>query len=172
MTDNVIVEIVDENGNPIPDGKSGYVCVTGLYNTAMPMLRYRLNDIARITQNTGCSCGNKNPIINIEAGRMTEYLILDDPAVFPDAKLFCPINSGLQGFAPQSEDIVFNLKMNALDDYEIEVYQNNCKDVDVADILTQLFAAYKLPNIRFTVSYVDTFDASKPAGLLMVGGEK
>lgn len=172
LTDNVIVEIVDEDGNSIPDGECGYVCVTGLHNTAMPMLRYRLNDIAKITKNVECNCGNKNPIIDIKAGRMTEYLLLDDASVFPDAKLFCPINSGLQGFEPHSNDIVFNLKMNALDDYDINVYQNNCKDIDVADILTRLFAAYKLPNIRFTVSYVEAFDSSKPAGMLTFGGKR
>lgn len=172
LTDNVFVEIVNENGDPIPDGEIGYVCVTGLCNTAMPMLRYRLNDIAQITKNIECGCDNKNPIIDIKAGRMTEYLLLDDDFVFPDAKLFCPINSGLQGFEPQKNDIVFNLKMNALDDYEIQVYQNSCKNINVVDVLTRLFSAYKLPYIRFAVRYVDSFDASKPAGMLTIGGEK
>jgi phenylacetate-CoA ligase len=38
------VEIVDEQGNRVPDGTEGEIVVTSLTNFAMPLLRYRIGD--------------------------------------------------------------------------------------------------------------------------------
>ena len=170
LPDNVMVEIVDKDGNPLPDGETGYVCVTGLHNTAMPMLRYRLNDLASIHSNQVCACGNPNPTIDIKAGRMTEFIILDDPSVYHEAALYCPINSGLSISVPSQDDILFNIKLNALDDYEIQVYQQPSKDINIQKLLGELFRAYSLPNVRFTVTYSASVDHSKPSGLLRMRG--
>ncbi|MEL6107928.1 MAG: hypothetical protein AAFU85_18035 [Planctomycetota bacterium] len=43
--DLFIVEIVDREGNPVQDGKRGWIVVTDLMNKAMPLLRYRIGDI-------------------------------------------------------------------------------------------------------------------------------
>ena len=152
------------------DGETGYVCVTGLHNTAMPMLRYRLNDLASIHSNQICSCGNPNPTINIKAGRMTEFIILDNLSVYSEAALYCPINSGLSISVPSQNDILFNIKLNALDDYEIQVYQQPSKDINIQNLLGELFRAYSLPNVRFTVTYSASVDHSKPSGLLRMRG--
>lgn len=41
---NVLVEVVDEGGRPVPDGTDGEILVTSLVNRAMPLLRYRIGD--------------------------------------------------------------------------------------------------------------------------------
>ena len=46
MTPHVFIEIVDDNGNEVEDGKLGHVLVTSLTNKAMPMIRYKLGDLA------------------------------------------------------------------------------------------------------------------------------
>ena len=38
------VEIVDEKGNPVPDGVEGEILITSLTNYAMPLLRYQIGD--------------------------------------------------------------------------------------------------------------------------------
>jgi phenylacetate-CoA ligase len=38
------VEIVDEQGNPVPDGKEGIILITSLGNHAMPLIRYQIGD--------------------------------------------------------------------------------------------------------------------------------
>lgn len=166
VSDNTYVEIVDRDGNVKKDGETGYVCTTGLHNTAMPILRYRLNDLASIDRETNCSCGNKNPIIHIKAARMPEFLILDDTAVYDKAQLYSPTNAGMDLFEVCQDDIAFNLKMNTLDDYEILVYQNGHTEIDVDEILREAFRAYGLPNIKFSVKVIEKFDASKRSGIL------
>ncbi|RSK41499.1 AMP-binding protein [Mangrovimonas spongiae] len=46
MSPHVVLEIVDDNGNPVKDGDMGHVLVTCLTNKAMPLIRYKLGDLA------------------------------------------------------------------------------------------------------------------------------
>lgn len=46
MSPKVVIEIVDDNGNPVPDGSLGHVVVTSLTSFAMPLIRYKLGDLA------------------------------------------------------------------------------------------------------------------------------
>jgi phenylacetate-CoA ligase len=41
---NVLLEVVDEAGRPVPAGKDGEILVTSLVNLAMPLVRYRIGD--------------------------------------------------------------------------------------------------------------------------------
>lgn len=167
LTENVLVEIVDQTGHPVMEGQAGYVCVTGLHNTAMPMIRYRLNDLAIIHSDTDCPCGNANPTIEILAARMPAYLVFNDTNVFDKEELLCPINSGVEVFHTEPNDIVFNLKVNALDHYEILIPENENELPDNLDeILRRIFAAYEMPNVQFTIKKVEQFDLSIPIGLL------
>lgn len=166
MQENVLVELVDLEGRTVKEGTSGYVCVTGLHNTAMPILRYRLNDLAIIDTQTHCKCGNPHPIIDIKAARMPEFLILDDPFVFPSASLYIPIREKMDLFHIEKADIAFNYRMKSLEDYDILVYQNMNNSLDVGKLLTELFAAYQLLNIKFTIHKIEQADSQMPIGML------
>lgn len=52
----IIVEIIGEDGLPVPDGETGEIVVTTLGVEAMPLLRFRTGDVAaKITE--PCPCG-------------------------------------------------------------------------------------------------------------------
>jgi phenylacetate-CoA ligase len=51
-----VTEVVDEDGQPVPEGKSGYLVGTSLHNKAMPMIRYRTGDVSAIVAEP-CLCG-------------------------------------------------------------------------------------------------------------------
>ncbi len=46
MSPHVYIEIVDDDFNPLDDGQMGHVLVTCLTNFALPILRYKLGDLA------------------------------------------------------------------------------------------------------------------------------
>ena len=46
MSPHVYIEIVDDLGQPVNDGEMGHVLVTCLTNYAMPLIRYKLGDLA------------------------------------------------------------------------------------------------------------------------------
>lgn len=55
---DVLIEIVDISGSKVlPDGQAGEVVITTLQREAMPLVRYRTGDVARILPGP-CACGS------------------------------------------------------------------------------------------------------------------
>jgi phenylacetate-CoA ligase len=48
MNQNVFFELVDDDGNDVKEGEMGHVIVTSLNAYAMPLIRYRIGDLARM----------------------------------------------------------------------------------------------------------------------------
>ena len=44
----IYLEVLDENGTPVPDGEMGYLAGTDLFNKATPFIRYQVGDLAKI----------------------------------------------------------------------------------------------------------------------------
>ena len=78
--ENVILEIVDEAGQPLATGESGEVVVTHLDNHAMPFLRYRTGDVGRRLDRM-CPCGRGLPVMDVVAGRRTDHLVASDGTI-------------------------------------------------------------------------------------------
>lgn len=72
-----IVEIVDDNGEPVGFDKPGQIIATGLLNFDQPLIRYRTGDIG-ILSSERCSCGNQMPILNEIVGRLEDIVISSD----------------------------------------------------------------------------------------------
>lgn len=53
---HILAEIVDPQGNPVPDGTWGELVITTIGLEAMPLLRYRTGDITRFLPDP-CPCG-------------------------------------------------------------------------------------------------------------------
>ena len=51
-----LVEVTDIRGAPVHEGETGYLVGTSLHNTAMPLFRYRTNDVTSILPEP-CGCG-------------------------------------------------------------------------------------------------------------------
>ncbi len=73
--ENVIVEILDQNNNPVAPGQLGEVVVTHLEAFAMPLIRYRVGDLARQGENTTCPCGLHSPTLTEIQGRTTDQIV-------------------------------------------------------------------------------------------------
>lgn len=72
---HVHVEILDKNGNTVPDGTLGQVVVTSLDNYLMPLIKYKIGDLAiKSNQINSCKCGRNLPIIDKIIGRDTDIL--------------------------------------------------------------------------------------------------
>lgn len=64
--DWLIVEPVDSDGNPVPDGMlSDKILLTNLYNYSQPYIRYEVSDRV-IMHHEACGCGNPSPWIELE----------------------------------------------------------------------------------------------------------
>lgn len=81
MTPGVLVEIVDEQGNPCAPGQVGRVLLTSLHSYAMPIIRYEVGDLAEWGE--PCSCGNTMPVLKRLWGRTRHQLALPDGSQIP-----------------------------------------------------------------------------------------
>jgi len=75
ITDASYIEFIDENGEHVSSGEEGEIIVTGLYNRAMPLIRYQIGDVG-IQTDEKCQCGRSWPFIKKIHGRMDDYLVL------------------------------------------------------------------------------------------------
>lgn len=71
MSDNLIIEIVDQDNKPSDNGE---IIVTDLFNYAMPLIRYKLGDFAS-TSSKHCPCGRNLPIIEKIHGRAYDIIV-------------------------------------------------------------------------------------------------
>ncbi len=71
--DWVIVEPVDKDNKPIPDGvQSDKILLTNLYNYTQPFIRYEVTDRI-VMHHEPCACGNVSPWLTIE-GRVDDII--------------------------------------------------------------------------------------------------
>lgn len=74
-----VIEIVDENFQPVPVGTPGEVLATGFIRPSQPMIRYRIGDIAAFSDEV-CPCGRAMPVLKEVLGR------LEDTVYGPDGR--------------------------------------------------------------------------------------
>ncbi|GIX05406.1 MAG: capsular polysaccharide biosynthesis protein [Planctomycetaceae bacterium] len=80
--DNLLLEIVDEQGRPVPAGQEGLVVVTDLYNYALPFIRYVTGDRA-VAGFESCRCGRGLPLLRKVVGRQLDVLTTPSGRVIP-----------------------------------------------------------------------------------------
>ncbi len=76
QSENLLVEVVDDAGEPCRAGQVGRVLVTTLHNFATPLLRYEVGDYAEV--GPPCPCGRGLPVLTRVLGRQRNMLTLPD----------------------------------------------------------------------------------------------
>ncbi len=71
--ENVIVEVVDDEGKPVPVGGEGRILVTNLHNYAMPFIRYENGDVGALSDKA-CPCGRGLSLLAKLTGRTTDFI--------------------------------------------------------------------------------------------------
>jgi phenylacetate-CoA ligase len=115
--ENLLVEIVDDDGQPTPAGVEGQVAVTDLYNYGMPFIRYLIGDRAVAGFST-CSCGRGLPLLRKVVGRQLDILTTPSGRQIPGEffphlmKDFAPVRR-FQVVQPHPERIVVKLVVDS-----------------------------------------------------------
>jgi phenylacetate-coenzyme A ligase PaaK-like adenylate-forming protein len=74
---HLVVEFLDANNQPVKPGEPGKIVVTDLNNFAMPLIRYRVEDVG-VYSTRYCECGRQLPILEKLEGRVADFLKLPD----------------------------------------------------------------------------------------------
>lgn len=85
--DCVLVEVLDDDGQPVPVGEVGKVTVTALHSFAAPIIRYQLGDLAILT-NDRCDCGVNLSLIDKIVGRTSGVIVTPQGKCFHSIALY------------------------------------------------------------------------------------
>jgi len=69
-----ILEVLDDNMQPVQPGGEGAVYCTGLLNYDQPLIRYKIGD-RLILSGKACACGRQMPVIQEIAGRVEDTIV-------------------------------------------------------------------------------------------------
>jgi len=72
-----VVEVLDTNDRRVHPGEVGRIVVTPLHNLAMPLIRYDIGDLARVSAGP-CPCGNPLPAWDEISGRVIHHFVRAD----------------------------------------------------------------------------------------------
>ncbi|MDX1946410.1 MAG: hypothetical protein SFU86_13500, partial [Pirellulaceae bacterium] len=73
----VILEVLDEAGNPCRPGETGRVVITALHNYLTPFVRYEIMDSATVGP-ANCPCGRGLPLLTKIGGKLRPLFRLAD----------------------------------------------------------------------------------------------
>ncbi|MEW6266030.1 MAG: AMP-binding protein [Thermodesulfobacteriota bacterium] len=80
---DIYVEVLDEEGFPVPEGERGEIAVTGGRNPYLPLLRYRTGDWGRLDFSP-CPCGDQSPrLLDLDGRSPVFFRAVDGSVVNP-----------------------------------------------------------------------------------------
>ncbi len=130
-TPQVYMELLDDNDNPVKEGEIGNVVVTRLDNKHMPLIRYKLGDLAIMLPKEKYPPNRKFnfPLIEKVIGRNTDVVILPD-----NRKLIVHSFTGIFEYIPEIK--------------QFKIIQKNKKSITVQFISDDNFTKEVLKNIN------------------------
>jgi len=146
MAENLIVEILDPDGNDCKPGEIGRVVVTDLHNYAAPVMRYDLGDFAEV--GSECTCGRHLPTLKRILGRERGMFIK------PDGSQFWP-RGGYRGIKT-FEVRQFQMIQHGLDDIEYRMVTDHpLTPEQEQEAITSIERVFDMPGTVRIVRYAD-----------------
>ena len=108
----IIVEVLDDNNQPVKNGESGELTFTTLGIEAMPLLRFKTGDIVQLHSDP-CKCGRNTLRVGPIVGRKQQMIKYKGTTLYPPA-----MNDVLNGFA-NIENHIIEISTNDLGTDEI-----------------------------------------------------
>lgn len=78
--EDIIVETVGADGEPVGVGQAGEIVITHLATRDYPFIRYRTGDVGVLTEER-CVCGRGLPLLKEIRGRTTDFIVARDGTV-------------------------------------------------------------------------------------------
>jgi phenylacetate-CoA ligase len=164
MADNLIIELLDDNGKP---ASSGEIVVTDLFNYATPLIRYRLKDFAEFSQQ-GCPCGRELPVLKKIHGRAYDFLITaDGTRIHPELVMYLfeslkKRNAGVSQFqVVQKGEANFTINLVVAKDYK-----RGCES-ELKSSLEEMLGG----TLQIDFCYLDTIEREKSGKIRLVKSE-
>lgn len=152
------MELVDDEGNPVPTGQPGKILGTGFTNFAMPFIRYDTRDVA-VLSDKKCSCGRSLPVVDSIEGRSEDIIVTPDGRMVGRLDAAFKYSSGIElSQILQDDPQSITVRIVRGDNY-------NSRDVDRLEIELRKRLGYK---IKINYNFVDNIERTSLGKLRFV----
>jgi phenylacetate-CoA ligase len=158
--ENLLVEILDDDGQPTAAGEEGNVVITDLTNYGMPFIRYANGDRA-VAGLVSCECGRGLPLLAQVVGRRLDTLRTPDGRMVPGE--FFP--HFLKDFAIVRR---FQVIQHTLDDVELKVVRCGSWGAGEREGIISEIQSYLGNGVQFRMSEVDEIPLTAAGKLRVV----
>jgi phenylacetate-CoA ligase len=141
----LIVELLNEQDEPVPEGQAGEVTVTTLGVEGMPLLRYKTGDIC-IAHGEPCSCGRHTLRLSPVIGRKKQMI------KFKGTTLFAPALYDLLNGMDDIVDFVAEVYSNEIGTDEVLLHLQPVRQSEETDHRIRAYLQARLrvtPHIRY-----------------------
>ncbi len=151
--EDIIVEIIDPQGNVLPHGQSGEVVITHLATKDFPFIRYKTGDVAVLSDEL-CQCGRGLPIIKEIQGRTTDFIVAKDGTIMHGLALIYVLRDlkGMENFKIIQEDI---------DNTTVQIMTNNSYDTNNDKAIISTFKKRLGQSVNINIDHVDNIKSEK-----------
>jgi len=108
-SETLFIEILDENNKVLPNGQSGKIVITSLYNKANPLIRYEIGDTGVLSENSTY----KTPILKELVGRTNDIAKLPSGKVVPGLTFYYVTKSVIEEDGNVKEFIIEQTKIDS-----------------------------------------------------------
>ena len=142
-SETLFVEILDDNNKSVPNGTSGRIVITSLFNKAHPFIRYDIGDIGILDEKSTL----QKPILKKLIGRTNDVAILPSGKKSPGLTFYYVTKSIIEDDGNVKE---FVIKQTKIDSFEIEYVSET--ELNLAQIkkIEQVIALYLEPDLIFS----------------------
>ncbi len=116
MSESIILETLDSEGNQVPSGEIGEAVMTGLCSDAQPFIRYRTGDMLSLSPESGKAGRGLHVIENVK-GRKTDFLVHKNGSIVHALSAIYIVRE-IQGIEQ------FKIVQNTVDEFKVFVVPN------------------------------------------------
>ena len=146
-----IVEVLDDNQQPVGYGVPGRLVCTGFLNYAMPLIRYDTGDSAILSKRK-CECGLNFPVVESILGRK------DDLLITPSGKMVGRLDPVFKGLAHIKETQIIQ---ESIDKISVNIVKEQGFVDDIAETLKKELKRRMGDDVEISIVYVESIPRTK-----------
>jgi phenylacetate-CoA ligase len=151
--EDIIVEIIDENGKIQPSGIAGEIVVTHLATSDFPFIRYRTGDIGTLGAEK-CDCGRGLPLLTEIRGRSTDFVVASDGTVMHGLALIYILRD-----VPAVK--AFKVVQESIEQTEVYLVTDTSFDAAMSEKIVREFQKRLGNSVRININIIDSIPPEK-----------
>ena len=157
-TEDLYVEILDDNNHILPYGEEGRVVITSLYNKAHPFIRYDLGDIGKLSK----ASTRSKPILESLVGRTNDIIVLPSGKKAAGLTIYYVTKTVMEDDGNVKEFIIEQLK---LDTFKISYVSTSELTSEKLTKIRDAVTKYLEPNLQVAFERKTALERSKSGKL-------